>query len=369
MDLYKLKRLLQDFETLPKRRESPTFLELCRYPGHRFEEIASRILCFYLDPKGPHGLKDTFLSAFFALLKPPEGFIWKNDRVRVLNEVNAEGKRLDILVYADSFALGIENKVTAGLYNPLEIYSTRISQYSSEIIFRVVLSLKGLTGEAEKKLLHRHSFVNITYFELFDKIRERLSESPGAIANEYKFYLNDFIQTIENMQQFADLNEQTESFFVNNSELIESLIRQYDMYGQKLFLKQKAAIAELKDQIIAKTGAPQWWAYQDYALGYNKFDMQKPKIGVEGFFETNGNDATGIFRYWITCWALKDWDYYKEQLKKDYPAGDFQIRDNRGFLHFPDLIRPKGEEILTKLNDTYTYLKQLVMLCEATPVK
>lgn len=36
--------LLRKFEQLPKKDQRPTFMDICRYPYNRFEEICSRIL-------------------------------------------------------------------------------------------------------------------------------------------------------------------------------------------------------------------------------------------------------------------------------------------------------------------------------------
>jgi hypothetical protein len=63
MEVKEIDQLLIDFDTLPKTAKQPTYLELCKYPGRRFEEICSRLLCFYLAPNKEHQFKDLFLRS------------------------------------------------------------------------------------------------------------------------------------------------------------------------------------------------------------------------------------------------------------------------------------------------------------------
>ena len=44
----KFQAIVRDFSKIPKINTEPTWLEICRYPYSRFEEICSRILAFYL---------------------------------------------------------------------------------------------------------------------------------------------------------------------------------------------------------------------------------------------------------------------------------------------------------------------------------
>jgi hypothetical protein len=46
MDITIANKVLNDFNKLPKSYIETTFLEICRYPRRRFEEICSRVLSF-----------------------------------------------------------------------------------------------------------------------------------------------------------------------------------------------------------------------------------------------------------------------------------------------------------------------------------
>lgn len=136
-----INKILKDFEELPKVVKETTYLEICKYPGNRFEEICSRLLAFYLNPNNEHKLKDLFIVSLLQLVSKKE-ISFDSKKVIVISEDNAEGKRLDLLIYSSNqFVIGIENKITAGLYNPLETYQKRIKEYSSNNKFNILLSL------------------------------------------------------------------------------------------------------------------------------------------------------------------------------------------------------------------------------------
>ena len=43
--------ILYEYEELKLQGRDLTFMEICRYPGSRFEEVCSRILKYFFDPE------------------------------------------------------------------------------------------------------------------------------------------------------------------------------------------------------------------------------------------------------------------------------------------------------------------------------
>jgi hypothetical protein len=74
MELLEIKNLVDQFSKLPKIVRLPTYLELCRYPSSRFEEICSRLLSFFLKPTNEHGLDDLLLSSLLLTIEPKNQF-------------------------------------------------------------------------------------------------------------------------------------------------------------------------------------------------------------------------------------------------------------------------------------------------------
>lgn len=131
MEIKTYKDLLCQFEQLPKKDIRPTFMDICKYPGSRFEEVCSRILQFYLNPFAGHGLHDLWLLALWRTSGQGETLPFYN-KVECVTEEYAGDKKIDIIVKSEEFIIAIENKTTADLYNPLDIYANHIRKNYSE---------------------------------------------------------------------------------------------------------------------------------------------------------------------------------------------------------------------------------------------
>ncbi|MGV3465394.1 MAG: PD-(D/E)XK nuclease family protein [Heyndrickxia sp.] len=359
MTLYKLEELFKAFDDLPKTKKQPTYLELCKYPRRRFEEICSRLLCFYLSPKGEHGFNDLFIHSLLEILSPEVPFTIKADNIHVKSEENAEGKRLDILIYSNDFVIGIENKVTANIYNPLEVYKNRIDQYSSKNRFRVVLSLKKITDKHELQLLNNSNFIRLTYAEYFNVIKRNLGFYIDNTNSKYLTYLTDFIQTLENMNGQNVLNNQLSDFFYDKYNDVEEMISLFNQHKNKISDIQKERISELKDKISDRTGSVKWWAWEGWDLGINDFNSKKPKIGVESNFEVTKRNPLGKFVIYISTWTLNDWNFYEERILRDFPNKLIEKRDNRAFLHVDVIFDNNEEAILKSLQYCFDYVTEI----------
>jgi len=355
MTLTETEHLLNEFDNLPKTIRQPTYLEICKYPRRRFEEICSRLLCFYIAPKNEHGFGDLFLTSLLELLTS-EKINFKDEHIKVISEENAEGKRLDILIHSTNFVIGIENKITATVYNPLETYKNRIDLYGNENIFRVVLSLKKIVDKNELAVLKANGFTRLTYFELFEVVKRKVGSYLNQANPKYLTFLTDFIQTLENMSGENVLNEKLADYFFDNSSRIDSLIDLYEKYSKRTLDVQVARIAELKEKISELTENNHWWVWEGWDLGYNNLETSKPKIGIEASFSETKGKALGNFKIYITTWTLKDWAFYEEQVLKKFPTSFLDKVDNRAYLHM-DVIEDDNEElILDRLKQYFDYL-------------
>jgi len=356
MEIKEINQLLTDFDALPKTVKQPTYLELCKYPRRRFEEICSRLLCFYLAPDKEHQLRELFLRSLLQLLASDKEFYLQNDKIHVISEENAEGKRLDILVYSSTFVIGIENKITAGLYNPLETYKNRIQLYGNDNIYRVVLSLRKVSAKDDLALIEANGFINLTYKDYFNQIKQNLSAFTEGCNQKYLHNLNDFFETLENMTDNSILNEDLSNYFYENAEKIDSLIILYNQFNNKTTARQTERIAELKEKIVELTKNSKWWVWEGCYLGFNEFNINKPKIGIESGFESTKGDPLGIFKVVITAWNLKDWSFYEEKILNDYPNCKLEKVGNRAFLHIEEIVNGDEEQILKILKNNYDYL-------------
>jgi hypothetical protein len=99
--------LLSEFESLPKDVRSESIFDIAGYP--HYENVASNILAFFLNPNNEHGLGQLILSSLLNLAAASET---NQSNVQVSREVyTINGGRLDILIETDNQLIGIENKI------------------------------------------------------------------------------------------------------------------------------------------------------------------------------------------------------------------------------------------------------------------
>ena len=349
--------ILDIFKNLPKNYSEPTFLEISKFPKRRFEEICSRILSFYFNPMKEHKLNDLFLSSLFELLNRSD-IKYRNDQIKIITEDNADGKRIDLVVYSNDFIIGIENKITASLYNPLDVYKKRLEEYNIENTIKIVLSLKDITDNNELLLMKTNGFIPITYLDFFEIIKRNIGKYISNSNQRYLTYLFDFIKTLENMTTLNNIDKRLADFFYDKSNEIEELINLYNKHKEFIVSIQKEKISELKDVISNKTKV-EWWAWQGWDLGYNSFNSDKPTIGIEASFKAIKDNPLGKFHIYITTWKLKDWVPYEKELKERFPNNFLDKVNNRVYLHM-DIINGDDEKlIIDKLVEYFEILKEI----------
>lgn len=362
-DLPAFEALIKDFERQPKVVLQSTYLELCKYPASRFEEVCTRLLCFYFNPTNEHGFRDLFLDALLELLSPDAPVRYESDQIQVINELNSEGKRLDMLIKSPDLVIGIENKINAAVYNPLETYARQIALYGKKQVFKVILTVRNITDSREMAYIREHDFIVIPYTALFTKIKKNIGNYIAQGNQKYLVFIYDFIQTIENMTGDTYDNNKLSHFFSANAEKIDELVTLYAKYNERILKVQRESISKLMAAIKLQTNDPRWWAYQGWDLGYDHFNAEtnKPRIGIEASFETINNNPLAKFRIYITTWNLKDFVPYEDVLTELFPTNHLdKTNDGRVFLHM-DVIDDLNEElILEKLAFYYQLLYKIV---------
>ena len=307
----KFKSLISDFLKIPHHNTEPTFLEICKYPQSRFEEVCSRILAFYLNPKAEHGMYDLWI---FALLETVDKSDWYDYRhnIKINTEEYAYGKRIDITIVSEDYVIAIENKITAALYNPLNIYKKYISKtYPKKKQLLLVLSLKPIP---DKHLMTANDFQRCSYQDLFNKIHSHIGNYMFDANQKYLTYLVDFMKTIKNMN---NPNSQLEKkFFSDNKTAIDELIKRYNQYKAVILQEQIDKIAALKETMKNLTGG-KWWAWQGWDLGVT-FNEKSNRIGIEAHFEENEGNPVAVFHACITTWSKTEWLPYNEIVLNEF---------------------------------------------------
>ncbi len=358
--------LLAHFAKFPKENREPTFMEICRYPYNRLEEVCSKILRFYLDPTAEHKLYDLWLSALWKV-SGQDTFLpyYQNITSNVEEECSEipgnERKRIDIVIVSEVFVVAIENKITASLYNPLGTYKEHITQkYPHRTEIYLVLTLAPLLDDKSRQQIKGNGFRAITYPELFQAVKDELGNYVSGCNPKYLTYMFDFMKTLENM---TSINSQRMfNFFVEHKENVEKLIKAYNAFLSNNLEEQKQRIAALKDEIVERT-KKEWSLWQGWLLVVS-FNDNGNRIGIEGHYVTTKDGACGAFHLWITTWQQKHWEPYKEEVVnifKNESEGDVEHLENtdRIYLRLKPLSGDNEQAVIEKLVEVYDKMKKI----------
>ncbi|MEQ9290422.1 MAG: PD-(D/E)XK nuclease family protein [Cyclobacteriaceae bacterium] len=362
MEITEMKHLLGEFKKLPKIEHKPTYLEICKYPGSRFEQICSRLLAFYSDPKKPHGFGSLFINSLIECSGDEKLDSHSLQDVKVVTEDYADGNRIDLVIYNVSFAIGIENKIDAGLYNDLNSYKKRIDSYSDNNL-KIILSLNRIDKkEKNAKKIIENGFINITYSDFLTNVKSKLGELAYHADQTYFTYLIDFMKTINKMTGENMPLEEHHNYFDNNFKLIENMLESFQQYKADLLNKQNEKLDRLKRR-MEEESKRKWWIF-----GCHDFNIKvdKGKIGLEGWFLNKDKITFDEFAIFITYWDMdaSSWQKYETQFLKSFPGKRFEvIHDNRSRkrMKFHHLSNYSEDDILTSLTECYKKIDEVVM--------
>ncbi len=297
-----LQTLIDDFNNLKiKERSGLTFLEIAKCPN--LENVWSNILAFYCNPNNEHNLHDLILNSIFETAGIE--FVIKNtNTIRVRTEYPTEsGNRIDIVVFADNFILGIENKVDAALYNDLDDYSRTIeelTQTQNISAHKIVLS--------KNKTSVTHGFINIIYSDLIRVVKKNIGDFSTFSDTKYLIFLLDFLKNIENninSQSMVD-NLEVINFFHKNVDKVNRLLEYHNKFNSDLVQKLnsihssvdrdklKNVLSSLNKQ--TEFGGPGRFTWQGSQL--IKYNIVINDISL--FYQVGIRDYKLVSQYWFS---------------------------------------------------------------------
>lgn len=281
-------KILLDFKSIPRHKQTKTFMEISGYP--HYENVCSNILKFYLDPTNEHGLKDLVLNSLLHLIDKDFHFDLDFEQIEVYREHKTiNDNRLDLVVLTENYAIGIENKIFHHLHNDLTDYKNTVESfcYNSRKPVCIVLSLNKLTSNEDIEKINTNDFVNVTYEQVFQNIKQNIGEHLNSSNISYLNHLTDFIKSIENLTPRTMENKALWTFFKNNSETIQELTDSFSEYKNSLSQK----IYQLKDTLPQNEFAPtvdKQWIYEGFCLVHDYTINSKCKLAVDTYINING---------------------------------------------------------------------------------
>lgn len=365
--LAEFKRLLDEFEKeCPlKPVYEPTYLELCSYPRHRFEEICSRLLRFFIDKNGPHGFGSLFIDSLIEIYKSKfdsnavfgrTNTLIADTEVKITND-----KRIDLVITSDDFVICVENKIWAQRNNPFKDYFNYIESIKGDRnAFYIILSMGGSENpEGSKK-----QFKVVFYSEFIEKIKEKIGVYLINCNSKYLSVLTDWFKYLENKGGLmSNFSEEERAFFQINDDKISKLIARRSEFLNEKRKEQSDRIAIIK-RLLDPNESLGWWVYEKLDLGYTfEKNDNSYEIGIE-----SGFDLQDAYNIQITIWQPAKHpsilSNYKEKLLEFGPE-DEQPDKLKWVKKISHIKNPNNEQIVRELQSIFKKLDNIVKIVKS----
>ena len=307
-----LEALLNIFAKLPTHEDRPlTFMEIAGYP--HYENACSNILEFFFDSEKQHGVDTLFLD----------------------------------LIESDTHAVLIENKIFAGVQNPLADYADYLDRLTPLDRTKRKFLLTLYPSDEGKG----YGFENLTYATFVDRIRSRLGHHVSRADTRYLTLLLDFLNTLENLQEGTRMNQQFVDLLAERQEDVENLLSELREFTHEL----RKMVQQLKTLIdVAKHDNIHQRLYRDRMslfddLAHDITVSEDLTVIVDTFIDPSG--------WYINIWPYKG-DPSKlrnllERLEIPFQPGEepktFDYRDAFAFNVNLDRIREVVQALVDKL--------------------
>jgi len=243
-------KLLNDFKALHIEDVEPeqTFMQLSGYP--HYENVCSNLLSFLFDTEEVHGLKDLFaLSLLGCVLKDAPLSSCRTERPE-RECITDKNNRIDIVFETETFTVGIENKLNSDVHNDLydyDAYITKRAKANEKEPLCILLSLRD-----NSKVMGKTAFHNVTYSSFIERLKKNLGWYLPNANTKWIIFVNDFIKTLEDLQEETKLDKELIHFFNTHYDDIEKLLAAMEKLQKSL--KQKAN--KIKELVSADNGFP-----------------------------------------------------------------------------------------------------------------
>ncbi len=283
-DVKWLEDLVNSFPELTKNPKN--FFDISGFP--RRENVNSNLLAFYFDKNEEHGFKTLFIDSLLEIISEQKGDSFEIDETdfSVEREVfTNKGNRIDILIKGidESWAIIIENKVDAGLYNDLSDYweSTQVGNGKK---CGIVLSVEPMET--------KNGFINITHKLLIEKVVANLGNFYAESNDRHLLFLKDYISYINN-------------FYGNKVEVgkMENILKKFHENADNIRKLQKTN-EELQKFLTT--------AVDEVLKSFELIPASSNKVALSRHFEFDNNLLRNQFRFWV--------DYEKVKFDKQFFA-------------------------------------------------
>ena len=254
-----LKEVREIYVKIPKKEK--TYMEICGYP--HYEIVCSNILAFYFNPKEEHKLGEIFLKSLIDVIEEKNLNFDRNidfSNMNIFREyITDKGNWIDIVLQNNDIAIGIENKIMAGVNNDLTDYANTLKKLNDNVV-KIILSVHD-----ESKVAEENDYINITYAEFFNKLRLNLCNYTDN-HNKWYIYLIDFMKNIEGFEVEKEMEENIYEWMKDHQEDINSF---YELLNttKMSFNKRINEFGTKFEERIDCEYRVKFWADSDVQLG------------------------------------------------------------------------------------------------------
>ena len=194
-----------------------------------------------------------------------------------------------MIIETPEYLIGIENKLFSWLHNDLTNYRKHLEnskKYDKQKIFAVVLSLNRLDDDFSRNKINSNEFINITYDDLFSRVRKNIGDYINNSNERYSRILLEYIETIENLKGRNMENREMELFFQEHKEDLNELTHKYNEYLQSISNKiydLKNIMSELE---FSRTFNREW-IYNKCCLVYD-YLIDNHSVSIDTYIGTDG---------------------------------------------------------------------------------
>lgn len=330
-----------------------------------YETVLSNWFCFFFESYNNHGLSGLFSDCFRqVLIKKGSNmsFDWLNDKVHVNQEViTNSGNFIDIVVF-DSYdkenkeyenALIIEHKVEAQLYNDLIDYYTSIETEGEK---------QGLVLSAQSLDTKNDLYINITYNELIESVRNNLGKYVEKVDLIYLGYLKEFMNNLERMSE--QKNIEALQFCFDYGETIE-----------KISELKRSMEDELANWLRSSLEKSDFYFFRKNPTSYS---LKSNTGGIVILLEFGKlfSEHKCDFSYWLQGEIVKEWNTVPDIIAlKEKFGNEFEIRPkkegkewveilrgNINFIDVPNLAESFDKELVDYLNNKIKPINEFIQL-------
>jgi PD-(D/E)XK nuclease superfamily len=247
-------KFLSGLESLPSPgSQQPTFMEIAGYP--HFENVCSNILQFYLTPTNEHGFGRLLLDSLLILVD--RELINDEQNIEVRREVcTSENNRIDLVIIADNYIIGIENKIHAKVDNPFCDYAKHLNSLHKDPdkVHKILLSV-----HPEKDLTKLRCFKPVSFSSFLREVQDRFTSCSQNAINEHLIFLKDFIQTMKNLQNQSIVDSQWLTYLKDKDDDIKVLLAEIAIVRKDMRMKLKQLEQLIIESEISSHFTERWF--------------------------------------------------------------------------------------------------------------